>query len=100
MNPGVTRNASTQIIVCRSRMSDVTVSLAKNRAKKARKRIRREGWSAPLTSVDHRRHQAARPLRDVVLGDQRCEHGIERRQLQRRTEIADRIVADDDAVLE
>ena len=89
MNPGVTRNASTQIIVWRSRTSDVTVSLAKNRAKNARNRISSGGWGAWFTSVGHRGHEAAGPFLDVFFGDERGEHRVERRKLQRRAEISD-----------
>ena len=77
MNPGVSRNASTHTIVCRSRMSDVTVSLAKKRPKNVRKRTRRGGWEAARTSGRHRGHEAAGSLFDVLFGDKRGEDCIE-----------------------
>ena len=76
MNPGVSRNASTQINVWRRRTSEVTVSLAKNRSKKVRDKNERD-WLDVLTSHVHGGHQAARLLVDAFLRDQRGEDRVE-----------------------
>src|SRR5262245_53889924 len=96
MKPGVRRNASTQITVWRSRTSDETVSLAKKRAKKARVSTK----NGSFTSRRHGGDETRRPLVDAFLGDQRREDRVERGQTQGRPQVAHRIVADHDAVLE
>src|SRR5262245_30779885 len=96
MKPGVSRKASTQIIVCRSRMSDVTVSLAKKHEKKWRVRTVNGGGDdrTPGSLGVHGRDEAAGGLVDALFGNQRREHRVERRQLECGAQVADRIVAD------
>jgi hypothetical protein len=72
MNPGVSRNASTQIRVWRRRTSEVTVSLAKNRSKKVRERTK-NGLTSPIHGGD----QAARLLVDAFFRNQRGEDRVE-----------------------
>src|SRR6185295_2705597 len=77
VNPGVSRNASTQINVWRRRMSELTVSLAKNRSKKVRDRTRNGERTNGVTSPVHGGHQAVGSLGDAFLRDQRGEDRIE-----------------------
>ena len=77
MNPGVSRNASTQIKVWRRRTSEVTVSLAKNRSKNVRDRTKNGDWLDVLTSHVHGGHQAARLLVNAFFRDQRGEDRVE-----------------------